>query len=89
MGNYKFVQVKGPFKANQDIIQYIREHINSDFIYITDLGIQADMGHVCKINGQTFEIGQREILILNSVKVESLSFMQDETELTLIDCILD
>lgn len=89
MSNYKFVQVKGPFKAYQNIIKYIKENINSDFVYITSLGIQSQVGHMCNINGQIFEIGKTEILILNDIKVDILFFMQDESKLTLIDCTLD
>lgn len=89
MENYKFVQVRGPFRANQDIVEYIKNNINSDFLYVTFLGIQTSPGHFVKIDGQVFEIGSAGILLLNEIKINSIYFSQDEPETTLVDCILD
>lgn len=85
MNNYKFVQIQGPFKANEDILK----KINSNFSYITNVGIQAKENNLCKINDKTFEIGKRGVLVFNEVKIYSIAFLQDEPKSTLVDCILN
>ena len=89
MDNYKFIQVHGPFKANEDIVEYIKNKVSPGSRYIANVGIQANEGRQCRINGQIFEIGQRGILIFNDVRINSMSFLQDESELTLVDCIVN
>lgn len=86
--NDKFIQVSGPFAANEDIIAKIKKD-SPNFKYIKKLGIQSKITHLCIIDGKEFEIGKTEILEFNNVEVTSLSFKQDEPSSTLIDCIIE
>ncbi len=87
--NDKFIQIQGPFKAKNDIIQYIRNNYNPNFWYIKRIGIQTEIGHICNIDGNLFEIGKTGILEFNNVRIYSLYFLQNEPESTLIDCIIE
>ena len=87
MINDKFVQLSGPFVKDIDVLEIIRENY-PDFHYIKKIGIQCKSTHLCKINGQTFEIGKTEILEISDVRITSVSFFQDEPQDTLIDCII-
>jgi hypothetical protein len=87
MTNDKFVQLHGPFEANNELVDLIKANY-SDFTNIKKLGIQSISTHKCMIDGQSFEIGKTEILEFNEVSITSLYFLQDEPATTLIDCIL-
>lgn len=85
--NNRFFQLQGPFKRNEELMDKIRL-VNSNFRYIKRIGIQTKEGNKCKINGISFEIGRNKVLEFDDVEVQSIMFSQDETEDTLIDCIL-
>ncbi|AXF52491.1 MAG: hypothetical protein [Caudoviricetes sp.] len=85
--NNKFFQLQGPFNRNEEIVDRIRSS-NSNFRYIKRIGIQSEEGNKCKINGISFEIGRNKILEFDEVEVQSLMFSQNETEGTLVDCVL-
>lgn len=87
MINDKFVQIQGPFKQNEELINIIKKDFPS-FLNIKKLGIQSISTHICCINGQNFEIGKTEILEFNEVSITSIYFKQDEPATTLVDCIL-
>lgn len=87
MTNDKFVQVHGPFKQGEELVDIIKKDFPS-FLNIKKLGIQSISTHICCIDGQNFEIGKTEILEFNEVNVTSIYFKQDEPATTLIDCIL-
>ena len=53
------------------------------------LGIQAKTGHRCRINSQEIEIGKTGIYELNDVEVDSITFVQNEGESAIIDCIVE
>jgi hypothetical protein len=63
--------------------------VSDDFTSVVKIGIQSKVGHQCKINDYVFEIGKTGILEFNDVEIFSLSFLQDEEESTIIDCIID
>ena len=88
MNNQKFIQIKGPFTVDEEIIDRIKAE-TTGFDYIKKLGIQTKVANKCKINNQIFEIGKTGILEFNDVEITSLSFMQDEPDATLIDCIIE
>lgn len=89
MSNDKFVQLHGPFLANQELISIIKENLNyTSLVNIKHLGIQSISTHICCINGQNFEIGKTEILEFNEVSITSIYFKQDEPATTLVDVIL-
>lgn len=87
MINDKFVQVHGPFKQNEELVDIIKKDFPS-FLNIKKLGVQSISTHICCINGQNFEIGKTEILEFNEVNITSIYFKQDEPATTLVDCIL-
>ncbi len=85
--NQCFVQITGPFIANQEIVSILK--VQYSFSKIVKLGIQAKTGHKCKINSQEIEIGKTGIYELNDVEVDSIVFMQNENESTIIDCVVE
>lgn len=87
MTNNKFVQIHGPFKQGEELVDIIKKDFPS-FLNIKKLGIQSISTHICCIDGQNFEIGKTEILEFNEVNVTSIYFKQDEPATTLVDCIL-
>lgn len=87
--NDKFVQINGPFNAGEDVYAIIKEKTNnSSFSYIMQIGIQSEANHYVNINGVKFEIGKTGMLQFNETAITSLSFVQDELDSTIIDCIL-
>jgi hypothetical protein len=87
MGN-RFIQVSGPFNANEEIFNLVKK-FNSDVESIKKIGVQAPVQHQCKINGITFEIGKTGSLQLDDVKITSIYFLQSESDDTLVDCIVE
>ena len=73
--------------SNQDIISMLKEKY--DFSKIMKLGIQTKTGRKCKINNQNIEIGKTGIYEVNNVDIDSFSFLQNENELAIIDCIVE
>ena len=87
--NDKFIQIRGPFSAGQDLISYIKTEYKTNFNYITRIGIQTKVKNEITINNEDFEIGKTGILEFDNVQITSLSFKQDELSSTLIDCVLE
>jgi hypothetical protein len=87
--NNKFAQVQGPFSAGQEIVSLIMKDVSDDFTSIVKIGVQSKVGHQFKMNDCTFEIGKTGILEFNDVDITSLSFLQDEDDSTIVDCIID
>ena len=88
MDNRKFVQVKGPFAAGEEITDRIKA-VTSEFRYIKKLGIQTKVANKCRINNEVFEIGKTGMLDFSDVEVTSVVFEQDEPDATLVDCIIE
>jgi hypothetical protein len=89
MINDKFIQLHGPFKANEELINIIKKNYINNFNSIKKIGIQSISTNICCINGQNFEIGKTGILEFNEVNITSLYFKQNELATTLIDCLLE
>lgn len=87
--NDKFIQIRGPFSAGQDLISYIKTEYKTNFNYIKKIGIQTKVKNEITINNEDFEIGKTGILEFDNVQITSLSFKQDELSSTLIDCVLE
>lgn len=87
--NDKFIQIRGPFSAGQDLISYIKTEYKTNFNYIKKIGIQTKVKNKITINNEDFEIGKTGILEFDNVQITSLSFKQDELSSTLIDCVLE
>lgn len=84
MSNSRFIQLSGPFKDREELVNRIK-----NFNGIKHIGIQAKEDHGVYLNGQFFKIGKTQILQLDEIKIESIYFAQDEDTSTLIDCILN
>ena len=85
--NQCFIQITGPFVFDQDIIPILKKQY--DFSKIVKLGIQTRLGRKCRINGEEIEIGKTGIYEISDVDIDSIVFLQDETELTIVDCIVE
>lgn len=88
MVNDKFIQVSGPFRNGEEVIDKIKKDYG-DFRNVTHIGIQTETGHGIYLNGQFFEIGKTGILQFNEIQIGSIYFAQDENASTLVDCVLD
>lgn len=84
--NEKFKQIRGPFKANVDIIPVLLEGTQSR--YIQHLGIQARCETQCYINHKLIEIGKTDMLEYNNVQISSFYFTKDQPETTIVDVVL-
>lgn len=85
--NQCFVQMTGPFSINQDIISILKERYN--FSKIIKIGIQTKTGNKFIINHEEIEMGKTGIYEVSDVDIDSLTFMQNENELTIIDFIVE
>lgn len=82
-------QLKGPFSANEDLIERIRDEIipTINDIYLFKIGIYSKKGHYININNQSFEIGRTNILEVRDTNITSLHFEQDEDLNSFVDYI--
>lgn len=82
-----FIQLSGPFLKKESLIPKIKK-LAPNFKYIIRIGIQSQEGHRCEINNEVFEIGVNNLLEFDEVKINSLSFLQNESNSTLVDCVI-
>lgn len=82
-------QLKGPFKANQELIEKIKEDSAIDSLYVKHLGVQTDIGYYIYINNQEFEIGKTGIYEIGNTEILSLFFKQDTDENSIIDYTIE
>ena len=74
----KKIQLRGPFKANTELLNNLYNNINK-------ISIFCKPEHMIIINGMSFEIGKTGMLEIEGTNIESLKFQQDEDENTYID----
>lgn len=74
----KKIQLRGPFKANTELLNNLYNNINK-------ISIFCKPEQVIIINGMSFEIGKTGMLEIEGTNIESLKFQQDEDENTYID----
>ena len=77
-----FIQLSGPFSAYRNVLENLESH---NFKHI---GIQSETSHLVRVNGEEYEIGKTGMLEFSDVIIDSLAFLQQESELTIIDAIL-
>lgn len=82
-----FIQIAGPFNSGVDIISILKA--NYDFTEVIKIGIQTKTGNKFKINDETIEMGKTKIYEVNNIDIDSLSFLQNENESTIIDFIVE
>lgn len=86
-------QIKGPFTANREIFDLIKEQSISTVDYIAHLGIQATPGTLVTIKGNDnkdgvdIEISRTKIYEVSSdeTKITSIKFKNGADEDTIID----
>lgn len=74
----KKIQLRGPFKANTELLNNLYNNINK-------ISIFCKPEQVIIINGMSFEIGKTGMLEIEGTNIGSLKFQQDEDENTYID----
>ena len=86
--NTKNIQIRGPFEEGEDLVDRIKDEY-PDFRSVQRIGICTKVRNYVKLNDITFEIGKTGILQFKDVRVTSIKFMQDESESTVVDCVLE
>lgn len=91
-------QIQGPFKANQELMNVIREQCITAPKYVKHLGIQTKVteitttpNNLVKLNicgkETTIEIGTTHVYEIGNTKVTSIKFLEDKDNNTIIDYI--
>lgn len=80
-------QIKGPFTANRELFDMIKEQSIDSVDYIAHIGIQATPGTLVTINGVDIEISRTKIYEASSdnTKITSILFKSGADEDTIID----
>ena len=78
-------QLRGPFAANQELIDLIQNDAIGEIKYVKHLGIQADITAMVKINGEDVEIGKTGIYEIGNTEVTSIYFLEDTDDNAIID----
>lgn len=82
-------QLKGPFQANQELMEKIKKDSAIESFYVKHLGIQTEVGYYIYINSKEFEIGKTGIYEIGNTQVSSLYFKQDTDENSIIDYVIE
>lgn len=82
-------QLKGPFKANQDLYSLIEQQSIKPISAVSHIGVQTDIKNYININGNDIEIGKTGIYEIGNTKITSLYFLQDVDNNTLIDYTIE
>lgn len=88
INEHRTTQLKGPFKAKEELIK----NIDIDFIHsnysIIQIGIQADPGTKFYLNRDLYEVGNTGLYEQMNTKIKSLYFDKDMDEKTYIEFIM-
>lgn len=82
-------QLKGPFKANQELFELIKADAAIDIKYVKHLGIQTDVSAIVIINNKEYEIGKTGIYEIGNTDITSIMFKADTDDNTLIDYTIE
>lgn len=82
-------QIKGPFKANQELFSLMKENSIDKMGSVKHLGVQSDISSFIIINGEEIEIGKTGIYEVRDTEITSIKFKQDVDDNTLIDYVID
>lgn len=82
-------QLKGPFKANQELFELIKADAAIDIQYVKHLGIQTDVSAIVIINNKEYEIGKTGIYEIGNTDITSIMFKADTDDNTLIDYTIE
>lgn len=90
MGENRYMgQLKGPFKANQELFELIKADAAIDIQYVEHLGIQTDVSAIVIINNKEYEIGKTGIYEIGNTDITSIMFKADTDDNTLIDYTIE
>ena len=90
MGENRYMgQLKGPFKANQELFELIKSDAAIDIKYVKHLGIQTDVSAIVIINNKEYEIGKTGIYEIGNTDITSIMFKADTDDNTLIDYTIE
>ena len=85
MKNMCMSQLVGPFKANEELFDKIKEHSDEKMVYINHLGIQTDKDRIIYVNGKEVQVGRTGIYELVNCAITSLYFAEDTDRYTIVD----
>ena len=90
MGENRYMgQLKGPFKANQELFELMKSDAAIDIKYVKQLGIQTDVSAIVIINNKEYEIGKTGIYEIGNTDITSIMFKADTDDNTLIDYTIE
>ena len=90
MGENRYMgQLKGPFKANQELFELIKADAAIDIKYVKHLGIQTDVSAIVIINNKEYEIGKTGIYEIGNTDITSIMFKAATDDNTLIDYTIE
>ena len=90
MGENRYMgQLKGPFKANQELFELIKADAAIDIKYVKHLGIQTYVSAIVIINNKEYEIGKTGIYEIGNTDITSIMFKADTDDNTLIDYTIE
>lgn len=81
-------QLKGPFIANEEIMDLIRAAAAVEVDYVWHLGVQTDVRAMIKINGQEIEIGKTGMYEIGNTEITSIVFIENTDENSIIDYVI-
>jgi len=84
-------QLKGPFKADEELYPRIRESCTEKIDSIHHLGIQTAMGDrvAIEINGKEIEIGKIGTYEVRDTEITSIKFKMDVDANTILDYVIN
>lgn len=78
-------QLLGPFTANENLIELIQQDAIGEIDYVKHLGIQTDIGTFVSINNNIVEIGKTGIYEIGNTEVNSIFFLENTDDNSIID----
>ena len=78
-------QLLGPFEANQELMDLIQQDALREIEYVKHLGIQTEIGSLLKIDDETIEVGKTGIYEIGNTEINSIYFLEDTDDNTIID----
>ena len=87
-GEQKTGQLKGPFKARENLVTIMEKNFDNITDSIIQIGIQAEPGTRFFLNEDEYEIGNTGLYEQMGTKIKSISFKKDTDEKTYIEYIM-
>jgi hypothetical protein len=81
-------QLKGPFKADEELFDKIVKNSVEEIAAVGHLGVQAEVSTFIIINGEEIEIGKTGMYEVRDTEITSVKFKTDVDENTLVDYVI-